>query len=144
MNIEELAEVTPEVVDDVNSLLGQLVHDPSTLAPVSAREVQEIVDDAKTVVVVARDGGRVVGMGLLLVVTKFRGKYAYIEDMVVDGSQRGKGVGTLVMQQLIASARARGIHTIELSTRPSRVAANELYKKLGFVQKETNVYRMTL
>lgn len=144
MEIKELKSATVEAVQDVNALLKQLLHDPSTFAPISFETFQKIVTDEKVVVVAAKDGEKIVGMGMLYIVIKPRGHYAYLEDMMVDEGYRGQGIGEKIGRALIESARARGIQTIELSARPSRVAANKLYQKLGFEPKETNVYRMKL
>lgn len=144
MKIEELKLVGESEVADVNGLLKQLVHDPATYAPISLETLRKIAADPDVVIVVAREGARVVGIGFLFIIMKPRGHYAYLEDMMVDESQRGKGIGEAIGKQLIESAKKRSVGTIELSARPSRVAANKLYQKLGFEHKDTNVYRMKL
>ncbi len=144
MEMRELTTAEGEVLDDINSLVAQLLHDKSEFVPLSGEDIARVIGDPNTVVVVVEEGGRIIGMGLLLLANKFRGRYAYIEDMIVDEAYRGKGIGARLMERLIASARERGVRTIELSTRPSRESANALYKKCGFTQKETNVYRLKL
>jgi ribosomal protein S18 acetylase RimI-like enzyme len=72
------------------------------------------------------------------------GVRAWIEDVVVDSSARGHGVGEALNIAAIEEARARGAITVELTSRPSREAANRLYQRLGFVARETNVYRYTI
>jgi ribosomal protein S18 acetylase RimI-like enzyme len=72
------------------------------------------------------------------------GLRAWIEDVVVDDSARGHGVGAALNIAALEEARRRGAVTVDLTSRPSREAANKLYKKLGFVERETNVYRYTL
>jgi ribosomal protein S18 acetylase RimI-like enzyme len=69
---------------------------------------------------------------------------AWIEDVVVDSAARGHGVGEALNQAAILEARHRGAITVELTSRPSREAANRLYQRLGFVARETNVYRHDL
>lgn len=144
MQIEELKKATPEGLADINNLLKDLFHDPATYAPLVAADFEKIVNDEDVVVIAAQEGGHIVGIGFLYIVLKPRGHYAYLEDMMVNGAQRGKGIGEAIGRQLIESAKKRGIKTIELTARPSRVAANKLYQKLGFEHKETNVYRMKL
>jgi len=61
--------------------------------------------------------------------------------VVVDGAARGRGVGAALSRFALARAAARGATTVGLTSHPQRVAANELYRKLGFVLRETNVYR---
>ena len=72
------------------------------------------------------------------------GTKVWIEDVVVDESQRGKGIGKELTLFAIGFAKSLGAESVELTSRPSRIAANSLYKKLGFVLRETNVYRYTL
>ena len=143
-NISRLTVTTKKDLEGINELLRQLLHDKSEFVPVSIETLKKIIDDEKTIVVAARDQERIVGVGLVCVIQKFRGRYGYVEDMVVDESLRGRGIGSAVMMELINCARADNISTLELSTRPERAAANHLYQKLGFIQKETNVYRLKL
>ena len=57
---------------------------------------------------------------------------------------RGRGVATELTRAAIEVAAARGAHTVDLTSRPSREAANRLYQHLGFEQRETMVYRFDL
>jgi ribosomal protein S18 acetylase RimI-like enzyme len=69
------------------------------------------------------------------------GTKVWIEDVVVDESQRGKGIGRALTLFAIDFAKSKGYKAIELTSRPSRIAANQLYRNMGFVLRETNVYR---
>ena len=98
-----------------------------------------VVEDTNTKNVIANT--------TLLLERKFihGGKYvAHIEDVVVDSSARGHGVGEALNQAALAEARSSGAVTVDLTSRPSREAANRLYQRLGFVQRDTNVYRYSL
>ena len=64
--------------------------------------------------------------------------------MVVDEAARGSGVGAALNQAALDHARALGAKTVDLTSRPSREAANRLYQRLGFEPRETNVYRYEL
>jgi ribosomal protein S18 acetylase RimI-like enzyme len=72
------------------------------------------------------------------------GVRAWIEDVVVDESSRGHGVGEALNHAAIDEAKQRGAITVELTSRPSREAANRLYRRMGFVARDTNVYRYTI
>ena len=72
------------------------------------------------------------------------GTRAWIEDVVVDEAARGSGMGAALNQAALDHARLRGAKTVDLTSRPSREAANRLYQRLGFEPRETNVYRLTL
>ena len=69
------------------------------------------------------------------------GVRAWVEDVVVDEAGRGKGVGEALSQYALQLARAEGARTVDLTSRPNREAANRLYKRIGFLPRETNVYR---
>ena len=66
-----------------------------------------------------------------------------IEDVVVDETHRGQGIAGALVREALARAQASGAKTVDLTSRPSRVAANRLYQKLGFQQRESNVYRFS-
>ena len=72
------------------------------------------------------------------------GVRAWIEDVVVDTEARGMGIGQALNEYAIQMAEQAGAKTIDLTSRPSREAANRLYQRLGFVARETNVYRYTI
>jgi len=69
------------------------------------------------------------------------GLRAWIEDVVVDESARGAGAGEALVLTAISRADAAGARTVDLTSRPSREAANRLYLRLGFEARTTNVYR---
>lgn len=139
--VEKAGEVTNELVSAFQRLIPQL--SSSNPAP-SADELREIIGDEGNVLFVARVDGRIVGSLTLAVFRIPTGLRAWIEDVVVDETARGHGVGEALNHAALDEARARGAVTVDLTSRPSREAANRLYLKLGFVTRETNVYRYTL
>jgi ribosomal protein S18 acetylase RimI-like enzyme len=72
------------------------------------------------------------------------GMRAWIEDVIVDEAASGRGIGATINRHAIDLARREGCKTVDLTSRPSREAANHLYRKLGFQPRETNVYRFEL
>jgi ribosomal protein S18 acetylase RimI-like enzyme len=83
----------------------------------------------------------------MLTLAMFRiptGLRAWVEDVAVDVAARGKGVGERLSREALRLAAARGARTVELTSRPSREAANRLYQRIGFERRETNVYRYTV
>ena len=86
----------------------------------------------------------VVGMLTLGMYASPTGTKAWIEDVVVDTSMRGCGLGRKLVQHAIDYGKERGIDTVYLTSNPKRVAANALYQSLGFERKETNMYKMNL
>ncbi len=139
----EVVEVDDELVDAFVSLTPQL--SSSSPAP-GADELAAIVASPATVLFVARDvdSGEIVGSLTLALFRIPTGLRAWIEDVVVDESARGKGVGAALTETAMARAKSEGARTVDLTSRPSREAANRLYKRVGFEQRETNVYRVAL
>jgi ribosomal protein S18 acetylase RimI-like enzyme len=122
--------------------VGQL----SSSAPAPTfEELRQIAASPATRLLVARsDDGQILGMLTLAVFRIPTGVRAWIEDVVVDDGARGRGVGAALSRHALELARAEGARTVELTSRPSREAANRLYQRLGFAPRETNVYRFTL
>ena len=136
--IEIAQEATPELVEAMARLLPQL--SSSAPAPTTA-ELDEIATSPATVLLVARLDGRIVGSLTLALFRIPTGMRAWIEDVVVDEAARGHGVGDALNRAALEIAAERGARTVDLTSRPSREAANRLYRRLGFQARETNVYR---
>jgi len=141
VTVEKLHTVTSEVVLAFESLIPQLSR--SNPAPTEA-ELNDMVSSPASDVFIARVDGNIVGSLTLVTFRIPTGIRAWIEDVVVDESARGHGVGEALNQAAIAEARHKGAVTVDLTSRPSREAANRLYLRIGFVQRDTNVYRFSL
>lgn len=139
--IERATQVTDELVRAFEELIPQL---SSSNPPPGREQLQSIVSSPSCVLFVARIDGRIVGSLTLAVFPIPTGVRAWIEDVVVDAGARGHGVGEALNAAAIEEARARGAVTVDLTSRPSREAANRLYQRIGFEKRETNVYRFTL
>jgi ribosomal protein S18 acetylase RimI-like enzyme len=133
--------------DELVAAFGRLVPQLSPSAAVPTPDlIREIVEAQASTVLVARDlrdQGRIVGMLTLIVFRIPTGVRAWIEDVVVDETARGRGVGEALSQEAVRRALDLGARTVELTSRPSREAANRLYQRLGFVRRDSNVYRYT-
>lgn len=128
-------------LNDINDLLKQLSAHASGCSPELLRR---IVEDQGTELWVAKDKGKIVGMGEIALILRPEGAAARIEDVIIDEGQRGKGLGESLLKKLIERAKARGASTVNLTSRPERIPANALYKKLGFKLHETNSYFLNL
>jgi len=139
----EVVEVDDALVRAFERLAPQL--SSSSPAP-TADELAAIVTSPATVLFVARDvdNGEIVGSLTLVLFRIPTGIRAWIEDVVVDEDARRRGVGETLNRTAIARAKAEGARTIDLTSRPSRETANRLYRKIGFEQRATNVYRYKL
>jgi ribosomal protein S18 acetylase RimI-like enzyme len=127
--------------------LGRLLPLLSRSAPApSAAEVAEIVSSSATTLFIARADpeGPIVGTLTLAMFRIPSGLRAWIEDVIVAEEARGHGCGEVLTQVALDAARTAGARTVELTSRPTREAANRLYQRIGFTLRETNVYRYEL
>ncbi len=141
MNIEIATEVTTELTAALVTLIPQL---SSSADPVTEDVLRRVLADPAITMFVAHHEGIIVGSLTLAVFTIPTGSRAWIEDVVVDESARGLGAGEALTMAALEAAKAKGATSVDLTSRPSREAANHLYLRLGFVARETNVYRFSL
>ena len=139
VSVSEIAVITSELVEAFERLVPQL---SSSSPPPSHDELAEIAAAPASVLLVARDpSGAIVGSLTLALFRVPTGLRAWIEDVVVDESARGAGAGESLVIEAVRRATAAGAKSVDLTSRPSRAAANRLYLRLGFEARATNVYR---
>ncbi len=139
--IEKVTTFSPDIAQAIRDLAQQ---EGKNYKDLSDGDVKEMIDSPLHFLYLARDAksNAFVGMVLLMV---FRIPYVrkgYIDDLVVDEKFRNKGLGTQLMQQAVDTAREKGAAYVDFTSRPRRDASNNLYEKLGFEKRETNVYRL--
>ena len=134
--------VCDEVNDVVVAAFAALIPQLSTSSPApTAKELEEIVAHEASTILLATEGETIVGSMTLVVFPIPTGTRAWIEDVVVREDAQGRGVGEALNRRAMQIAVDRGAQTINLTSRPTREAANRLYQRLGFVPRETNIYR---
>ena len=143
VEIEVVQKVTDEIVQAFGRLLPQL---STTARPLDVSALTKIATAEASNVLIARVGGEIVGTLTVVIFPIPTGVRAWIEDVVVDEEARGKEfggkrVGEALTIEAIRLARAADAKTVDLTTRPSRVAAGKLYERLGFEQRNSRVYR---
>lgn len=138
IEIQEVGDINDDVVAAFERLIPQL---SATSAVPTADQLRGMAESDATVLLVARQDDTIVGLLTLVVVRIPTGLRARIEDVVVDEGARGRGIGALLSRAAIERAAAQGARTVDLTSRPTRTAANRLYEGLGFHERETRVYR---
>ncbi len=141
MQVSVATEATPELVEAFSRLIPQL---SKSSPPPTAAELAEMVASEACDVLIATEGDVILGTLTLVTFRIPTGVRSWIEDVVVDEAGRGKGVGDALNRFALDVARSKGAKTVDLTSRPSREAANRLYRRIGFVQRETNIYRYSL
>lgn len=139
IEVETLVSLTDTDLAAIERLLVQL----SSTAVVDRATIASMLHHDATELLVARLGGQIVGMATLVSFPLPSGSRGFVEDVVTDVSVRGRGVGRLLMETMVDIAVARGLRSLDLTSRPSRGAALRLYESVGFVRRDTNVLRFT-
>jgi ribosomal protein S18 acetylase RimI-like enzyme len=139
----------PEPLDvatarDAKVIAALLIQLSSSARPFALVDLEAMVADPATTLLVARAGEEIVGITTLVVFRVATGMRAFIDDVVVSDAHRGKGLGENLVRAAIAQAASLGVQKIDLTSRPSREAANRLYRRLGFEPRQTNIYRLLL
>jgi ribosomal protein S18 acetylase RimI-like enzyme len=139
INISELTEASSSVLQSINELLPQL---SSSAQVISMDRLSELVESDNTIIFLGTDDNdQILGMLSLIVMKIPTGNKAWIEDVVVDQTARGKGMGKALMNHALERAKKLAVKSVDLTSRPSRETANMLYQSLGYQIRETNVYR---
>ncbi|HET6567401.1 MAG TPA: GNAT family N-acetyltransferase [Rhodothermales bacterium] len=142
MMVDEVTDITDEIEAAFARLAPQLA--PGAAAP-SRAHLEGIVASNSTRLFVARgDDGTILGTLTLAFYPIPTNVRVWIEDVVVDAAARGQGVGEALVRNALEAAREMGARQVDLTSRPSREAANRLYLRLGFEQRDTNAYRFYL
>jgi GNAT superfamily N-acetyltransferase len=143
MRIEAVRHATREIEQALARLLPQL--NPTLLVPTMER-LQALMADPAVTLLVARDGDSIVGTATVIVYTTPFWIKARLDEVVVDESARGKGVGEAIVNACLEVGRERGAQVAELQSGrgPAREVANRLYRRMGFQLRESNLYRINL
>ncbi|MFD8082913.1 GNAT family N-acetyltransferase [Kitasatospora sp. NPDC059722] len=138
LDVEVVREATDELVAAFAGLLPQL---SGSAKPLDHAALAHLVACDSNTLLVARLDGVIVGTLTLVLSPLPSGLRARIEDVVVDAETRGKGVGAALTDEAVRLAREAGARTLDLTSRPSREAANRLYERAGFQARDSKVYR---
>ena len=107
-------------------------------------ELDQVIKHPGTSLIVAREGRVIVGMLTLHTFRATTGIHAWIQDVVVDESAKGRGVSGLLMQEAVRLSVQQGAHSTELASKKSRVSGGRLYERLGFELRHAHLYRYRL
>ena len=141
VSIRPVTEVTKSLTDAYRVLIPQL---SSSSNPPTGEALQRIIESDSAQILIAEDeNGEILGTMTLIIFQIPTGIRAWIEDVVVDSSARGKGIGKKLNLAALELAKQAGAKTVDLTSRPARQEANQLYRSIGFAERETNVYRFS-
>lgn len=135
----EIEDLKPDYLEAINRLIAQLSTSSHTF---TEAELNSLIASPQSHLYALEYDEKIIGMVTLCIYQCPTGRKAWIEDVVVDQNHRGKGYGKLMLRKAMEECQNRGNVTLMLTSRPSRIVANQLYQRLGFEKRETNVYKM--
>lgn len=137
--INRLSDLTPGTADTLRNLAQQI---GSNYQELTDEAIHEMIDSPNHHLFVAHTtDDTIVGMVLVMLYRIPYVKKAYLEDLSVDSAHRGMGIGTKLLEHAVTFAGENGAAYIDFTSKPERISGNQLYEKLGFEKRETNVYR---
>lgn len=141
IEIKILKEVDEKAITKIHKLIFQLANEEITP---NLEDFRNFLNLPNTYLFVAIAENEIVGMGTFVYYVIPTGKKGWIEDIVVDENQRGKGIAEKLIRKMLETAKTIGMTQVNLTSSYSRISANKLYQKIGFYTRETNVYRIDL
>ncbi len=141
INVQQIDTYSPYLLETLNRFIKEL--NPQLLQ-LTENYLKGLLVAPSVKLFVALEGEEIIGTITLIMSPALSGKRGWIQDVFVDDNHRSKGVGTLLVKKLLEMAKKEGIHHIDLTSNPTRVAANRLYESLGFEKRDTNDYRIYL
>ncbi|HVF69719.1 MAG TPA: GNAT family N-acetyltransferase [Xanthomonadales bacterium] len=140
--IEQLTSLSLKDAEAIRRLVSQL---GSEFQPLGDKDLKEMLKSPTTYLLVARQSKtqKIVGMATLAVYRIPYAKKAYFDDFIIEEAYQGQGIGSLLLEKVLAKAAELGATYIDFTSTPTRLAANKLYEKFGFTKRDTNVYRLT-
>lgn len=135
----EIEDLKPDYLEAINRLIAQLSTSSHTF---TEAELNSLIASPQSHLYALEYDEKIIGMVTLCIYQCPTGRKVWIEDVVVDQNHRGKGYGKLMVRKAMEECQNRGNVTLMLTSRPSRIVANQLYQSLGFEKRETNVYKM--
>jgi ribosomal protein S18 acetylase RimI-like enzyme len=141
-----ISVATPADAEELHAALQHLVPQLSRSNPPPSLDAVQamLTHDAITQFLARRDDGAIVGVATLATFPIPTATRGWVEDVIVDEASNNQGIGRMLLDAMVVRAKELGCKTVDLTSRPSREAANHLYQKAGFEPRETNVWRFEL
>lgn len=140
MFIERITNIDEKTANALQLLIPELTNDQNRIPTIE--DLEKVISSPNNFIFIAKNNDEIIGTLTLVFYWIPSGLKVWIEDVIVSNNARGKGVATALMWHAIGIARENGAKKIDLSSSPWREAANNLYLKLGFEKRDTNMYRL--
>lgn len=134
-------QITDELIDELFDGVVALIPQLTKRIPPTKTEFKEIVSSPNTMLIIAKENSKIVGMATFILYRTPSSLKSRIEDVVVDEEYRGKGIGESLVSYAIGRAICKKVSCIELESREERESAHRLYERMGFEEHDTTVFR---
>lgn len=144
LSILEVTQFSERLYQACQRLVPQLTHNNP---PPSRQELRLLISSPSAILLQALHSDfeeEIIGLVTLILYRAPTGLRAYSEDLVVDEKARGRHIGEALMHACVERAAREGASQVMLTCNPARLAANRLYKRMGFTVHKTNVYRYVI
>lgn len=132
-------DINPAVQRQVSELFQQLGGNKKQT------DLTEILDEKNQITFAyCRDKDEIIGIALMCNYKVISGRKAWIEDVVVHTTYRGKGIGRKLMHKLLEVGKEKKLSEILLFTEDHRAPAIQLYTDLGFQLKASRIYTLKM
>jgi len=139
MRISIVTHITDEILKELHQLLLQL--DPLSQELQNKEYFEQMIKSNSTILFIAENDGVIVGTLSLIIYRTPLGQKAWIEDVVTDKNVRGKGIGSELVSAALEYAKDKGLKKVDLTSGNDRVVAHQLYKKIGFMPRNSTLFR---
>ncbi|MFK8265256.1 GNAT family N-acetyltransferase [Capnocytophaga cynodegmi] len=134
----EKTNITSSIEKQIQDLFSEL----SDIQTISLEKLFSLAQSPY--IALCTDENKIVGMATMAVYDVISGRKAWIEDVVVSSNYRQKGIGERLTQFLIEKAKELEVNMLLLYSNPKREAAHRLYKRMGFLEKGSTLFAMTI
>ena len=140
MYIERVTEINDKIPEAFQYFIPELTNEKDRVP--TTEDLERVISSSNNHLLIAKDGDVILGTLTLVFYKVPSGIKAWIEDVIVSDEARGKGVATALIWHAINIAQENQAEKVDLSSSPWREAANNLYLKLGFQKRDSNMYRL--
>ena len=140
MYIERVTEINDKILEAFQYFIPELTNEKDRVP--TTEDLERVISSSNNHLLIAKDGDVILGTLTLVFYKVPSGIKAWIEDVIVSDEARGKGVANALIWHAINIAQENQAEKVDLSSSPWREAANNLYLKLGFQKRDSNMYRL--
>lgn len=148
IEVKRVKEFSPELAIGLGKLMPALSSKMND-SPISQQVIERIAESDYHQLFVAYDGDQIVGASVLSLVMGIdknfvNGPNAYLESFVVDSTIQGKGIGSIIWDDMLSWCKEKSVNKMEFTSNAKRVSAHAFYAKKGASIYETCFFQLPI